>query len=46
MILELPEVLEACTGTGSREYVLKMATEDLHAYNNLQIQKLLTILTC
>lgn len=42
-VLELPEILEAYTVTGSSEYVLKIATEDLHAYNNLQRQKLLTI---
>jgi Lrp/AsnC family transcriptional regulator, leucine-responsive regulatory protein len=42
-ILELPEVLEAYTVTGTSEYILKIATEDLHAYNNLQRQKLLMI---
>lgn len=43
MILDLPEVLEGCTITGSSEYVLKMATEDHHAYNNLRSQKLFAI---
>lgn len=42
-ILEIPEVLEAYAVTGSSEYLLKIATEDLHAYSNLQRQKLLTI---
>jgi len=40
---DIPEVLEAYMITGSSEYILKIATEDLHAYSDLQRQKLLTI---
>lgn len=42
-VLDLTEVLEAYAVTGSNEYLLKIATEDLHAYSDFQRKKLLTI---
>lgn len=42
-ILDMPEVLEAYMITGSMEYLLKIAAEDLTSYSAFQRSKLLVI---